>query len=578
MPQGVPAIVVVSRDPDTRRVVSEEIRKRYERDYLVHSREVLADALEDLERMQHEGSAVALILAGYGGLDADGVSFLARARGLHPRAKRAVVLRWGDFERAPEVFAAVGAGTVDYYLIRPEHARDEEFHAAVTEALEEWALAQGEGFEAVRVIGERSAPRSHELRDIFARNHIPIGFYEASSERGVRQLAELGLSSPRLPVVVLRFTPEPTVLSDPSDVEIFDAFGVLTPLRRDARFDLTIIGAGPAGLAAAVYAASEGIKTLVVEKQAVGGQAGTTSLIRNYPGFPRGVSGAKLAFSSFHQAWSLGAIFHFMRAATALRADGADRVVDLSDGTSVRSTSVIVAAGAGYRRLDVPALDERVGCDVFYGAAVTEATAMKGKRVFVVGGGNSAGQAAVHLAKYALQVTILVRGSTVAASMSEYLIREIGSAPNVDVRYEVEVVGARTDGRLHHLVVRSVESGSEQSLAADAVFVLIGSRPATDWLAGAVERDRWGFVCTGDAVSPTTDHPRRPFPLETSLAGVFAIGDVRRGSTPRVASAVGEGAIAVQYLHAYLQKTRGSLLERNDATDGDEGVLPPRQL
>ena len=557
MPQGLPTIVIVSRDPETGQVVGEEMRKRYERDYLVGSHDGPVDALADLRRMQDDGSAVALILAGYGPLDHDGVSFLARARGLHPRAKRAVVLRWGDFERAREVFTAMGAGTVDYYLIRPEQARDEEFHAAVTQALEEWALTHGEGFHAVRVIGERSGRRSHELRDLFARNHIPIGFYDAGSEAAVRQLAELGLSSPRLPVVILRFTEDLTVLSDPSDIEIFDAFGFMTPFPPDARFDLTIVGAGPAGLSAAVYAASEGIKTLVVEKQAVGGQAGTTSLIRNYPGFPRGVGGGKLAFSLFHQAWSLGATFDFMRAATALRADGLDRVVELSDGTSVRSTSVIVAAGAAYRRLNVPALDERVGCDVFYGAAVTEAPSMKGKRVFVVGGGNSAGQAAVHLAKYASQVTILVRGSTLAASMSEYLIREIGSAPNVDVRYGLEVVGGGADGGLDHLVVRSVESGREQHLGADAVFVLIGSRPATDWLAGVVERDRWGFVRTGDALSPTVDRPRRPFALETSLPGVFAIGDVRRGSIKRVASAVGEGAIAVQYLHTYLQETRG---------------------
>lgn len=555
MRQDRPAIIVVSRDAQTRAVITEEIHKRYGADYLVGSWDAPDKALEDLGRMRDEGVAVALMLAGCVALDDDAVAFLARARPLHPAAKRMVVLRWGDFQRAREVFGALRAGAFDHYVLRPEHARDEEFHGAVTEALEAWAGAQGSGFAAVQIIGDRSSARSHELRDICARNHIPAAFYDARSEIGRRQLTELGLTSPRLPVVVLRFTPEPAVLLNPSDREMADAFGVMTPLPTGARFDVTIIGAGPAGLSAAAYAASEGLETLVVEKQAVGGQAGTTSLIRNYPGFARGVSGSKLAFSSFHQAWSFGATFLFMRAATALRSDGVDRIVELSDGTSVRSTSVIIAPGAAYRRLGVPTVEERVGRDVFYGAAVTEAPSMQGKRVFVVGGGNSAGQAAVHLAKYASQVTVLVRGSTLAASMSDYLIKEINTTPSIAVRYGTEVVGASGGEVLDHLVVRAVGSSHPETVPADAVFVLVGSHPASDWLAGAVIRDSWGFVCTDHSL-PSHDRDRAPFPLETSLPGVFAIGDVRRGSVKRVASAVGEGAIAAQYLHRYLDDTR----------------------
>jgi thioredoxin reductase (NADPH) len=546
-----PAIIVVSRDPRTLAVVGEEIGKRYGGDYLVATRDAADLALDDLARMRDDGTAVAMIVVGWISRDDNPVSFLARARHLHPAARRVVVLKWGNFERTREVFDALGAGSFDHYVLRPEQPRDEQFHAALTEALEGWTVDQGDGFEAVRVIGEPSSARTHELRDVLARNHIPTSVRDAGSADGRRQLSELGLVAPALPVVVLRFTPEPTVLTNPSDRQIIDAFGMLAPLPDDARFDVTIIGAGPAGLAAAVYAASEGLRTLVVETQAVGGQAGTTSLIRNYPGFARGISGTKLAFSCFHQAWSFGAAFRLMRSATALRADGMDRIVDLSDGTSVRSSCVILAAGARYQRLDLPALDERVGRGVFYGAAVSEAPAMTGKRAFVVGGGNSAGQAAIHLARYASEVTILVHGHTLAAGMSDYLVRQIDASANVSVRYGVELVGAGGTDSLDHLVVRDLSAGGDETLPADAVFVLIGSRPATDWLADAVMRDQWGFVCTDDSIPP--DCRSSPaLPLQTSMPGVFAVGDVRQGSVKRVASAVGEGAAAAQSIHRYL--------------------------
>jgi thioredoxin reductase (NADPH) len=555
MPRDVPAILVVSRDGRTRTVTSEEIGKRYGADYVVVSHDGPDPALRDLVRLRDEGVPVALLLAGCVSAEDDGVSFLVRARLLHPAAKRMAVLRWGDFARTREIFDALGAGAIDHYLLRPEHARDEEFHAAVTEVLEAWTIARADEFEAVRLIGDPASPRSHELRDVCARNHIPFGFYDARSAAGRQQLAQLDVPSPQLPVVVLGFTPGPAVLSNPSDREMADAFGVMTPLAPDAHFDVAVVGAGPAGLAAAVYAASEGLTTLVVEERAAGGQAGTTSLIRNYPGFARGVTGSKLAVSSFHQAWSFGATFRFMRAATGLRGAGPDKVLELSDGTAVGCSSVVIAAGAAYRQLNVPSLAGLVGRGVFYGAAVSEAPSMQGRKVYVVGGGNSAGQAAVHLATYASLVTVLVRGSTLAASMSDYLVREIDAAPNVRVRYGAEVVGGGGRGALDHLLLRVTESSEEEEVPADALFVLIGSRPATDWLADAVVRDPWGFVCTGESVQSDERH-RPAFPLETSLPGVFAVGDVRHGSVKRVASAVGEGAIAAQYLHHYLAETR----------------------
>lgn len=550
-----PTIVVVSVDAETRAILSDEIRRRYSADYQVTTCHDSDHAIEELGVLRRSEYPVALVVAGYGETDHEGLSVLARARALHPAAMRAAVVAWGDFGRAREVFDALGAGQIHGYLVRPEHRPDEEFHRSVTELLEDWRLGNESGFEAVRVIGDPKSSRSHELRDSFSRNHIPIGFHDAASPAGRRALDSLGLDAPELPVVVLRFTGEPTVLENPTDMEIADAFGLMQPLSPDQRFDVAVIGAGPAGLAAAVYAASEGLETLVIEGTAVGGQAGTSSLIRNYPGFPRGVSGHKLTYSAFQQAWSFGATFHFMRQVTGLRADGADRVVELSDGTTARASSVMIATGATYRRLDVPSVEALVGNGVYYGAAVAEAPSMTGCQTFVVGGGNSAGQAAVHLAKYADQVTVLVRRKDLAASMSEYLIKELDASPNIDVRFSTEVVGGGGDDGLDHLVLRDRTTGADETVAADGLFLLIGSRPHTDWLGDTVRRDEWGFVCTGqDAAGEHLDRP--PLPLETDLPGVFAVGDVRRGSVKRVASAVGEGAIAVSYLHRYLQEAR----------------------
>jgi thioredoxin reductase (NADPH) len=554
-----PVIVVVAAEASTRARLERECTTRYGADYDVAVREGLREGVAVLEELRAQERPVALVLVGHSTADPHGIELLVFSRELHPAAKRALVLTWGEFALAGEVFDAVGRGEADLYLIRPEHDRDEEFHRGVVEALEDWAAGMGSGFEAVQVIDDADSPRGFELRDTFGRNHIATGFHDVTSADGSRLLDTLDLRNPELPVVVLRFTPETTVLQDPTDLEIADAFGLMEPLSPEEHFDLTVIGAGPGGLAAAVYAASEGLRTLVIEAQAVGGQAGTSSLIRNYPGFQRGVSGQKLSFSAFHQAWSFGARFHWMRHAVGLRTDGDDRLVDLSDGGTARSSAVVVATGVHYRRLGVPELEERVGRSVFYGAAVSEAPSMTGRRCVVVGGGNSAGQAAVHLGRFADRVTVVVRAGTLASSMSDYLIREIDAAPNIDVRYRTEVVGGGGGSRLESLTLRDRGSGAEEQVPADALFVLIGSSPHTDWLEGVVQRDEWGFVCTGqdlDDASLAAFGDRAPLPLETSCPGVFAVGDVRRGSVKRVASAVGEGAIAVQYLHGYLEQLR----------------------
>lgn len=558
-----PAIVIVSEDPDNFRIVADEVRKRYGSDYQIVTSTSYRKATEELERLSADDIPVALILATHGGREQHGISFLAGTRSLHPTAKRVVVIVWGDFETARPIFDSVTLGEIDHWLMRPEHERDEEFHRSLTEFLEDWTSEREVTFEAVRMIGRRRSSRSSELLDNFTRNHIPVGFYEVDSEQGRRLLQDLGLSDPELPVVLLRFAPEPTTLVNPSDMDIADAFGITQPLDPDANFDVVIIGSGPAGLAAAVYAASEGLKTLVIERQAVGGQAGTSSLIRNYLGFPKGVSGNKLAISAYLQAWSFGVNFHFMREVQGIGTDGDSYVLELSDGTTARGNCVIIATGVTYRRLNIESLDALQGRGVFYGAAVSEASAMKDKRVLVVGGGNSAGQSAVHLSKYASRVTVLVRGQTVAASMSGYLVRELEAIPNIDVRHNVETVGGGGADGLDHVLVRNRLSGEQEVLDADALFVLIGSQPGTEWLEDSVVRDDWGFIMTGhDLVSDDHRYPwkldRPPMLLESSLPGVFAVGDVRRNSVKRVASAVGEGAIAVQLLHRYAEDRRRS--------------------
>jgi thioredoxin reductase (NADPH) len=556
-----PAIVIVSEDPDNFRIVADEVRKRYGTDYQVVTSTSHSAGTKDLEGLRQGDIPVALILATHGGQEQRGISFLAQTRSLHPRAKRVVVIVWGDFETARPIFNSVTLGEIDHWLMRPEHERDEEFHRSLTEFLEDWTAEREVTFEAVRMIGRRRSPRCSELLDAFARNHIPVGFYEADSEQGARLLGDLGLVDPELPVVLLRFAPDPTPLINPSDMEIADAFGITQPLEPDAHFDVAIIGSGPAGLAAAVYAASEGLRTLVLEREAVGGQAGTSSLIRNYLGFPKGVSGNKLAINAYLQAWSFGANFHFMRDVEGLGEEDNAYILKLSDGTEARSNCVIIASGVTYRRLDIESLDSLQGRGVFYGAAVSEAPAMKDKRVLVVGGGNSAGQSAVHLSKYASEVTVLVRRETVAESMSGYLVTELEAIPNIEVRLGLEISGGGGVDGFDHVVVRSRRSGDEESIEADALFVLIGSQPGTEWLKESVVRDDWGFIVTGhDLVSGDYEYTwtldRPPMLLETSLPGVFAVGDVRRGSVKRVASSVGEGAIAVQLLHNHNEDQR----------------------
>jgi thioredoxin reductase (NADPH) len=557
----MPALLAVDDDAHTLARIERELSDRYGKGYRVVCKASAEAGIVELERCKADGEDVALVLADQWMAEMSGPEFLERARLIFPSAKRVLLIAWrawGDRRSAEAILRSMTLGGIDSYLIKPwwEYP-DENFHRTITQFLYAWARSHRSGAAEISVIGERSSPRSYEVKDLLQRNGAFHAFYPADSEEGQALLAGSRQTSSRLPVVIML---DGQVLVDPSNTEIAQAFGVSTsPERRS--FDLVVVGGGPAGLAATVYGASEGLSALAAEREAVGGQAGSSSLIRNYLGFPWGVSGSELAQQAYLQAWVFGATVSFMIEATQLRRDEDGLLVELSDDTRVKSKAVVIATGASYRRLGVPSLEALVGAGVFYGAAVTEAQAMEGQDVYVVGGANSAGQAAMHLSKYASRVTLLVRGESLTASMSDYLIKEIEATPNIGIRLNTRVVDGGGEGRLEHLIIEGSTPGDTETVPAAALFVLIGAEPHTGWLPKEVLRDERGFVLTGqdlrhDGLSPRGWFPTRaPMPFETSVPGVFAAGDVRHGSVKRVASAVGEGSVAVQMVHRHLAES-----------------------
>ena len=553
IPGRRPAILAVTTHPAKAANLTAALTRRFGADYRVRVVTSVGFAVAMLERLRGEGREVALVLADFRLSGMSGIDILDRVHALHPHARRALIVTHGDHGAAAPVHRAMALGQIDMSIPWPWASPEEALYPRAGEALSAWWHAHRPRFERVCIIGEQWDPRSHELRDLGTRNGVPFGFYSVSSAAGQRLLRRLGVDGSRLPVL----TVDGEVMIDPSTVEIAEALGATTRPPTELA-DVVIIGAGPAGLTAAVSAASEGLRTVVIEPEAVGGQAGASSMIRNYLGFPEGISGAEITRRAHEQALHFGATIVHTHAATSLRAEGDHRIVTLSNGAELVARAVLLATGVSYRRLGVPALERLVGAGVYYGAATAEIRAMTGEEVIVVGAGNSAGQAAVHLAGVARRVTLVVRGESLARSMSDYLVRQIERTPTIEVRLRTRVVDGWGDERFGGVVVEDA-AGERTAVSAHALFALIGGHPRTGWLDGALRRDAQGYLltcrdlATGYAsMMAAWPLAREPYPVETSMPGVFAIGDVRHNAVKRVASAAGDGAVAIFAAHAYL--------------------------
>jgi thioredoxin reductase (NADPH) len=541
-----PVILVVDDEPAVLAAVARDLRRGFGERYRVVRDGSGEEALETLRELVRRGEQVALLVADQRMPGLSGTEYLVRAREVVPAAKRVLLSAYADTEAAIQ---AINEVALDYYLLKPWDPPEEEFFPIVEDLLSAWEAGAALESGGVRLIGHRFSRETHDLRDFLVRNRVPGRWLDIERDAEARQLLRVaGIDEERLPVALLE---DGSVLERPTVLELAERLGVAGQPASE-HYDLVIVGGGPAGLAAAVYGASEGLKTIMVEREAPGGQAGQSSRIENYLGFPAGLSGSDLARRATDQARRLGAELLTLQDTTGLRVEGSGRIVELSGGESLIASSVLVASGVSYRQLDVPGFAPLTGSGIYYGAALTEARSDADQRIVVIGGANSAGQAAVYLSAYASLVTMLVRGDSLAKSMSHYLIEQIESLPNVEVRMQTEVVGAEGDGLLRALRIRDAK-GVETLENVDACFVFIGALPRTDWLAGVIARDERGFVLAGpDAKSDGWPLQRDPFPLETSVPGVFVAGDVRAHSIKRVASAVGEGSMAVSLVHQYL--------------------------
>jgi thioredoxin reductase (NADPH) len=540
-------ILAVDDDAAARSVLEVALRRRFGTDYDVIVEAEPGIGFRTVERAMSERRDVALVLANHWMRAEHGTDFLARVRDLEPTARRMLMTDWADFSALHQVARASTLGDIDHYAPRPWNEADEQFLAAVGTVIAGWAREHGRYVHAVTILGERWDADVQRLLDTLERWGAPVGLLDIGTPDGRRRASEPDIPS-KLPVVIL---PDGRVL--PPDLwQLAHAYGGNEVPLTDP-FDLIVLGAGPAGLSAAVYAASEGLSVLLVEPGSLGGQASSSPMIRNYLGFPDGVSGAELLSRAWEQAWRFGVRSLVGREARAIRTDGQERVVEFDDGSAARARAVVIASGLAYRRLGIPSVDALVGRGIFYGSGATEAQAMTGEPTVVVGGANSAAEAAVHLARYARSVTVLVRGDSLVGGMSDYLIEQLQALTNVDIRLHTEIVEARDDRRLRTLLLRNGRQDDVEELDATAAFVLIGAAPGTDWLPSSVARDPRGFVLTGSDAPPSGERDGQRAPFETTLPGVHAVGDVRHGSIKRVATAVGEGANAIRSIVASMQ-------------------------
>ena len=544
-----PVILTIDDDPAVLQAIARDLRKQYGSRFRIVRADSGASALEATQKLKLRGDSVALFLADQRMPGMNGVEFLKQASKIFPMAKRSLLTAYADTNAAIE---SINNAHLDYYLLKPWDPPEEKLYPVLDDLLQDWQASFKPEFKGVKVISDRWSPASHDLRDFLARNQIPYRWLDIETNEEAKQLAAYAGEgeNPNIPLVI---TGEGTKLVKPTVTDLAQSVGMQTEAAKPF-YDLVIIGGGPGGLAAAVYGASEGLRTVLIEREAPGGQAGTSSRIENYLGFPVGLSGGDLARRAVTQAKRFGVELLSPQSATALRTEDSYHILTLADGSEISSQALILALGVAWRRLNVPGVEEFTGAGVYYGAAQTEAVACEGEEVYVVGGANSAGQAAMYFSKYARKVRILVRGESLVKSMSQYLIDQIEGTDNIEVLPFHSVVEAKGDKRLEMLRVEDSQTGEIKEMPTSSLFIFIGATPSTEWLDGLVKRDERGFICTGPDVPDGMPWPleRDRFLLETSEPGIFSVGDVRHGSVKRVASSVGEGSICVQFVHRHL--------------------------
>jgi thioredoxin reductase (NADPH) len=552
-----PILLSVDDDSNVLRAIERDLRSEYGASYRVIGSDSPTGALTLLKQLKVRNDSVALILADQRMPQMDGVTFLLEAMRMFPEAKRALLTAYADTNAA---ISAINKANINYFFLKPWDPPSEHLYPQLNDLLDDWQASNRPKFEGIRVLGTRWSPRSYELRDFLARNRVPYQWIDvevSSNDPETKQLLEaLGSDATSLPITLFQ---DGTKLLDSTPAEIAQKVGLRTRAQTSF-YDLAIVGGGPAGLAAAVYGASEGLHTVMIESEAPGGQAGMSSRIENYLGFPMGLSGGDLARRAVAQAQRFGVEILAPQDAVAVRTEGSYRMIKLGDGTEISCHALMIATGVQWRRLEAPGIDRLQGAGVYYGGGSTEALSCKGEVIYVVGGANSAGQAAMNFAKYADRVVIVVRGSSLSSTMSQYLIDQIKETSNIQIWPHASVQEVHGETHLEEISFLCSDTGKIERVPTGAMFIFIGALPRTDWLADVVERDERGFILTGPDLIRDGQRPkgwaleRDPFLLETNVPGLFAVGDVRHGSVKRVASGVGEGSVAVQFIHQYLSK------------------------